>query len=234
MQVELNNSQIGNSYAVSKADNKNVEEKLGNKYFSVSEYYAYLEDKYSCLTASGYKVTISPAYLEKCIKDPKCAELLEKNLAHLPVSHQNMTAFWSARGAEVVNEQWNFDGNGNCGSSTSMYVVSKGSSSSSSVQNKMSEKRTENKSATQSNYEKRKRLREQFEEKLEKKRAEKKELEEQLAEQREKRKAENEALQSYEVTVVGSDVWSVTEKYIEKANSSAEPMSGTVGFDIRA
>ena len=234
MQVELNSSQIGNSYAVSKADNKNVEEKSGNKYSSVSEYYAYLEDKYSCLTASGYKVTISPAYLEKCIKDPKCAELLEKNLAHLPVSHQNMTAFWSARGAEVVNEQWNFDENGNCGSSTSMYVVSKGSSSGSSVQNKMSEKRTEKKSTPQSNYEKRKRLREQFEEKQEKKRAEKKELEEQLAEQRAERKAENEALQSYEVTVVGSDVWSVTEKYIEKANSSTEPMSGTAGFDMKA
>lgn len=233
MQVELNNSQIGNSYAVRKADNKNVEEKSGNKYSSVSEYYTYLENKYSCLTASNYKVTISPAYLEKCIKDPKCAELLEKNLAHLPVSHQNMTAFWSARGAEVVNEQWNFDENGNCGSSTSMYVVSKGSSSRSGVQNKMLEKRAEKKS-TPPNYEKRKRLREQFEERLEKKRAGKKELEEQLAEKREKRKAESEALQSYEVTVVGSDVWSVTEKYIEKANSSAEPMSGTVGFDMKA
>lgn len=234
MQVELNNSRIGNSYEARKADNKNVEEKPGKKYSNVSEYYAYLEDKYSCLTASNYKVNISPAYLEKCIKDPKCAELLEKNLAHLPVSHQNMTAFWSARGAEVVNEQWNFDENGNCGSSTSMYVVSKSSSSGSSVQNKMSEKRTEKKSTPQSNYEKRKRLREQFEEKLEKKRAEKKELEEQLAEQRAERKAENEALQSYEVTVVGSDVWSVTEKYIEKANSSAEPISGTVGFDMKA
>ena len=176
MQVEFNNSRIGNSYAVSKAGNKNVKEKSGEKYSSVSEYYAYLEDKYTCLTASNYKVTISSAYLEKCIKDPKCAELLEKNLAHLPVSHQNMTAFWSARGAEVVNEQWSFDENGNCGSGTGMYVVSKGSTSSNSVQNKMLNKRTEKKSTPKSNYEKRKRLREQFEEKLEKKRAEKKEL----------------------------------------------------------
>lgn len=144
--------------------------------------------------------------MEKCIKDPKCAELLEKNLAHLPVSHQNMTAFWSARGAEVVNEQWSFDENGNCGSGTGMSVVSKSSSSGSSVQNKMSEKRIEKKSTPQSNYEKRKRLREQFEEKLEKKRAEKKELEERLAEQSAKR----------------------------KANSSAEPMYGTVRFDMKA
>ena len=216
MQVELNNSQIGNIFEARKTDNKNMEKKSGKKYTNVSEYYAYLEDKYSCLTASNYKVNISPAYLEKCIKDPKCAELLEKNLAHLPVSHQNMTAFWSARGAEVVNEQWNFDENGNCGGSTSMYVVSKSSSSGSSVQNKMSENRAEKKSTLQSNYEKRKRLKEQFEERLEKKRA------------------ENEALQSYDITVFGSDVWSVTEKYIEKANSSTEPMHGTAGFDMKA
>ena len=184
MQVELNNSQIGNSYAVSKADIKNVKEKSGKKYSSVSEYYAYLEDKYSCLSASNYKVTISSAYLEKCIKDPKCAELLEKNLAHLPVSHQNMTAFWSARGAEVVNEQWNFDETGNCGSSTGMYVVSKGSSSGSSVQNKMLDKRTGKKSTPQEYYEKRKYLREQFEEKQVKKEWLKEQFEERQAERK--------------------------------------------------
>ncbi len=158
MQVTLNSSQTGNSYIVNSTDNKNVAGELEGKYSSVSEYYAYLEDKYSCLTASGYKVTISPAYLEKCIKDPKCAELLEKNLAHLPVSHQNMTAFWDAKGAEVVNEQWNFDENGNCGSSSSMYVVSKGSSSGSGFQNKMLKKRTENKTTIQEQYEKRKQI----------------------------------------------------------------------------
>lgn len=46
MQVELYNSQIGNSYVTMRANDKNVEEKLGNKYSGVSEYYAYLEDKY--------------------------------------------------------------------------------------------------------------------------------------------------------------------------------------------
>lgn len=142
-----------------------VDENQGKRYSDVSEYYAYLKDKYPCLTASGYKVTISPVYLEKCINDPECAELLEKNLEHLPVSHQNMTAFWSARGAEVVNEQWNFDENGNCGGGTDMYVASKNSSSSSSVQDKLLKKKTERKFTPQEYYEKKKYLREQFEEK---------------------------------------------------------------------
>lgn len=191
MQVTLNSSQIGNSYIVNSADNKNVAGESEGKYSSVSEYYAYLEDKYSCLTASGYKVTISPAYLEKCIKDPKCAELLEKNLEHLPVSHQNMTAFWDAKGAEVVNEQWNFDENGNCGSNSSMYVVSKGSSSGSGFQNKMLEKRTENKTTIQEQYEKRKQLREQFEERQ----AKKKRMKEQLEEKQEARRESEELLE---------------------------------------
>lgn len=154
------------------------------KYSNVSEYYEYLKDKYPCLTASNYKVTISPAYLEKCINDPEKAELLEKNLAHLPVSHQNMTAFWSAKGARVVNEQWNFDENGNCGGGTNMYVTNQNSSSSSSVQDKMLKKRTERKSTPQEYYEKRKYLREQFEEKQEEK--------EQIREQLEERQAEKE------------------------------------------
>ena len=101
MQVGLNNYQIGNSNVAERADNKKVEKKTEDKYASVSVYEAYLKDKYPCLTASNYKVTISPAYLEKCIKDPEKAELLEKNLAHIPVSKQMETAFWSAQGARV-------------------------------------------------------------------------------------------------------------------------------------
>ena len=176
MQVERNNCQIGNSYAVGRAGNN-------NKYSGVSEYYAYLESKYPCLTDSGYKVTISQTYLEKCINDPECAELLEKNLAHLPVSHQNMTSFWSARGAEVINEQWNFDENGNCGGGTNMYVVSKDSTSSNSVHNKMSKKRTEKEFTPQVYYEKRKHIRELFEERQAKKERLRERFEEKQAEQ---------------------------------------------------
>ena len=183
---------IGNTYSnayesMYASSKKEVTEKqegtAGKKYANAEEYYDYLKNKYECLNAKNYKVTISPAYLEKCVKDPEKAELLEKNLAHLPVSHQNMTAFWSAKGARVVNEQWNFDENGNCGGSPNMYVTNSNSSSGSSVQDKKIEKKAGRKSTPQNYYDKRKYLREQFE----KKQAEKKQLREQLEERQEEK-----------------------------------------------
>ena len=123
MQVGLNNYPIGNSNVMEKTDTKKAEKKTEDKYASVSAYQAYLKDKYPCLTAPNYKVTISPAYLEKCIKDPEEAELLEKNLAHVPVSKQMQKAFWSAQGARVVNDELIFDENGNCCGSFNTYVT---------------------------------------------------------------------------------------------------------------
>ena len=170
MQVGLNNYQIGNSNVAERADNKKVEKKTEDKYASVSAYQAYLKDKYPCLTASTYKVTISPAYLEKCIRDPEEAELLEKNLAHIPISKQMATAFWSAQGARVVNDELIFDENGNCCGSPNTYVTNSKSSSGSSVQDKISNKKGQRKkSSPQEHYEKRKLLREQFEERMAKK-----------------------------------------------------------------
>ena len=175
------NNAYESMYASSKkevTEKQETEGTAGKKYTNAQEYYDYLKSKYECLNASNYKVTISPAYLEKCVNDPEKAELLEKNLAHLPVSHQNMTAFWSAQGARVVNEQWNFDENGNCGGSPNMYVTNQKSSSGSSVQDRKVEEKEERKSTPQNYYEKRKHLREQFEEKQARKEQIRKQFEE--------------------------------------------------------
>lgn len=182
MQVGFNNYQIGNSNVMEKADTKKAEKKTEkkteDKYASVSAYQAYLKDKYPCLTASTYKVTISPAYLEKCIRDPEEAELLEKNLAHIPISKQMATAFWSAQGARVVNDELIFDENGNCCGSPNTYVTNSKSSSGSSVQDKISNKKGQRKKPSpQEHYEKRKLLREQFEERMAKKEYLKEQLE---------------------------------------------------------
>lgn len=180
MQVGLSNYQFGNSNVVERAGNKKAEKKTEDKYASVSAYQAYLKDKYPCLSAPNYKVTISPAYLEKCINDPEKAELLEKNLAHVPVSKQMETAFWSAQGARVVNDILIFDDNGNCCGSPSTYITNSKSSSDSSVTDKISEKKSQRKKPSpQEHYEKRKLLREQFEERL----AEKEYLKDQLEEE---------------------------------------------------
>lgn len=212
MQVGLSNYQIGNSNVAERADNKKAEKKTEDKYASVSVYQAYLKDKYPCLTAPNYKVTISPAYLEKCIKDPKEAEGLEKSLEHLPISHQNMTASWKALGARVVNEQWIYDENGNCGGSPSMYVTNSNSSSGGSVQDKISEKKGQRKTPSpQEHYEKRKLLREQFEERLSEKeylkdQLEEKEMKEELLEKSilSKERNADRFIQRYEANILTS------------------------------
>ncbi|MDE6319172.1 MAG: hypothetical protein K2M22_05615 [Lachnospiraceae bacterium] len=103
-----------------------------------------------------------------------------KEFRDLPVSHQNMTASWKALGARVVNEQWIYDENGNCGFGSGMYVTNSNPSSGSNVQDKVSEKKGQRKNpSVQEHYEKRKLLREQFEERL----AEKEHLKDQMAEE---------------------------------------------------
>ena len=212
MQVGLNNYQIGNSNVAERADNKKVEKKTEDKYASVSVYEAYLKDKYPCLTASNYKVTISPAYLEKCIKDPEKAELLEKNLAHIPVSKQMETAFWSAQGARVVNDELFFDENGNCCGSSKTYVTNSKSSSGNSIQDKISEKKGQRKTPSPlEHYEKRKLLREQFEERLSEKeylkdQLEEKEMKEELLEKSilSKERNADRFIQRYEANILTS------------------------------
>ena len=212
MQVGLNNYQIGNSNVAERADNKKVEKKTEDKYASVSVYEAYLKDKYPCLTASNYKVTISPAYLEKCIKDPEKAELLEKNLAHIPVSKQMETAFWSAQGARVVNDELFFDENGNCCGSSKTYVTNSKSSSGNSIQDKISEKKGQRKTPSpQEHYEKRKLLREQIEERLSEKeylkdQLEEKEMKEELLEKSilSKERNADRFIQRYEANILTS------------------------------
>lgn len=179
MQVGLSNYQIGNSNMAEKAGNKQAEKKAEDKYANVSAYEAYLKDKYPCLTASNYKVTISPAYLEKCIKDPEKAEQLETNLKVIPKEHQSLIAEWKALGADVKNEEWVFHEDGNVGFSPNMYVTSKSTSSGGGIQDKISEKKGQRKTPSPlEHYEKRKLLREQFEERLAKKEYLKDQLEE--------------------------------------------------------
>lgn len=156
------------------------EETTGKKYTNAAEYYDYLKAKYECLSAKNYTVILTPDCLERCVKDPEFAETIEKNLAYLPVSHQNMTSFWSAMGARVVNESWVFRGDGTCGGGPGMYVTNSPEGSDSGVRDKVTDKASDQKSILQENIEKRKKLMEQFQARQ----SEKKRLVEQLEEKR--------------------------------------------------
>lgn len=163
-------------------EKQETEQAAGKKYANAQEYYDYLKGKYECLSATNYKVTISPAYLEKCVKDPKEAEELEKNLAHIPVSKRYFDAVWNALGAKLVNDELIFDENGNCGGSPNTYVTNNHSSAGRSDREEKLEKRAKKKSTLQNHYEKRKYLREQFEERQARKAQIRGELEERLDE----------------------------------------------------
>ncbi len=189
-------------YASSKkevTEKQEAEQAAGKKYTNASEYYAYLKDKYPCLTAPNYKVTISPAYLEKCVKNPEEAVSFEKVLDHLPISHQNLITGWKAMGAEVKNEEWVFYEDGTGGMSPNMYVTNSNSLSGSSVQDKEIEKKAGRKSTPQNYYEKRKYLREQFEEKQ----ARKAQIREQIEESALSRERNtNRVIERYEASVL--------------------------------
>ena len=169
-----------NSYISSKKEVKGkqeAEQAAGKKYTNAKEYYNYLKSKYECLNAKNYKVTISPVYLEKCVNNPEEAELLEKNLAHIPISKRMADAFWSAQGARLVNDELIFDDNGNCGGSPNTYVTNSKPSSGSGVQDQVTEKKRA-RTVPQNYYEKRRYLQEQFEEKQTKKAQIREQLEE--------------------------------------------------------
>ncbi|MBD5547811.1 MAG: hypothetical protein HDQ97_10495 [Lachnospiraceae bacterium] len=159
IRADLNSCLAENNYTTGIIE-KSMENVREKKYSTVSEYYDYLKKEYKCLSDGNYTVNISPEYLEKCIKDPKIAEMLEKNLAHLPIDHQNMNTFWNARGAELKNEEWNFDANGNVGGSPCMYVVSKDAGE---INNDDKGKKVRKKPNPQGIYERKKQIREQFE-----------------------------------------------------------------------
>ncbi|MDE7444411.1 MAG: hypothetical protein K2N15_01675 [Lachnospiraceae bacterium] len=166
IRADLSSCLLENNYTIGIIEKKSIENVTEKKCSTVSEYYDYLKKEYKCLNDRNYTVNISPEYLAKCIKDPKIAETLEKNLAHLPIDHQNMNFFWNARGAELKNEEWNFDANGNVGGSPCMYVVSKDAGETS---NNDKGKKVRKKPNPQGIYERKKQIREQFEARQERK-----------------------------------------------------------------
>lgn len=194
-------------------------EQIKTGYSNVNDYSKYLQSKYSYMNTGTTSmqgvpttVSVSSAFLKKCMNDPEKAAYLEENLAAIPncaayaVSH--------ARGT-LTSLTYKIDENGN---------ITGISSGTNDPDGRIARENAERKAKEQKAKE----------EKLEKKRAEKKEQEERLAEMRAERKAESEALQSHETTVVGNDVRDLTEKMVEvMANPVSAAVSATAGFDVK-
>ena len=201
---------------------KTKTEQIKTGYSNVKDYSQYLQEKYAYMNTGTTSmqgvpttVSVSSAFLKKCMNDPEKAKYLEENLAAIPdcasyaVSHAQGT---------LTSLSYKIDENGN---------ITGISSGTNDPDGRIARENAERKAKEQK----------EKQERLEKKRTEQKEQEKRLAKMRAERKAEREALQSREVTVVGDDVRDMTEKLIQAVSAPSAPhisVFGTVGVDIKA
>ncbi len=199
-------------------------EQIKTGYSNVNDYSKYLQSKYSYMNTGTTSmqgvpttVSVSSAFLKKCMNDPEKAAYLEENLAAIPDCVKSLNNYTKMMpGSPVVTyTAYYIDENGNISGMSGCTNDPDGKIARENAERKAKEQRAK-------------------EEKLEKKRAEEKEQEERLAEMRAERRAEGENLSSYEFRVVGKDVRDLTEKMaaaMKNPNSAA--VLATAGIDVK-
>ena len=200
-------------------------EQIKTGYSNVNDYSKYLQSKYSYMNTGTTSmqgvpttVSVSSAFLKKCMNDPEKAKYLEENLAALPdcasyaVSHAQGT---------LTSIEYRIDANGNITGISSGTNDPDGKIAKENAERKAKEKKAQ-------------------EEKAAKRRAEKKEEEEKAAERRaEKNAAHKEQIEGlaegekeFTVTATGTDIKAVTQKVIAASVGTTAP--AVASFDIKA
>ena len=195
-------------------------EQIKTGYNNVNDYSKYLQSKYSYMNTGTTSmqgvpttVSVSSAFLKKCMNNPEKAKYLEENLAALPDCAKSAVA--GCRGT-LTNLSYNVDANGN---------ISVAISGTSDPDGKIAKENAERKAKEKKEQE----------EKAAKRREEKKAEEEKAAERRAERKAANEAgtdTDEYTVSATGTDIKAVTQKVI--AASLGATVSVGASFDLKA
>ncbi len=195
-------------------------EQIKTGYSNVNDYSKYLQEKYSYMNTGTTSmqgvpttVSVSSAFLKKCMNDPEKATYLEENLAALPecasyaVSHAQGT---------LTSISYKIDANGNITGILSGTNDPDGKIAKENAERKAKEKKTQ-------------------EEKAAKRREEKKAEEEKADERRAEKKAAEEAGKEtgeYTISVTGMDIKAVTQKVIAAASGTSVPIGAS--FDIKA
>lgn len=200
-------------------------EQIKTGYSNVNDYSKYLQGKYSYMNTGKISmqgvpttVSVSSAFLQKCMNDPEKAKYLEENLAAIPDCVKSLNNYVKmARGSPVVTyATYKIDENGN------ISIMSGGTNDpDGKIAKENAERKAQEKKAA--------------EEKAAKKRAEKKAAEEKAAEERaEKRAAEEVRIESgeYTISATGTDVKAVTQSVVSAALGTSAPMG--VSFDVKA
>ena len=188
-------------------------EKIKTGFKNTNDYSKYLQEKYSYMNTGkismqGVPVTVSVsgAFLKKCMDNPEKAAYLEENLAAIPDCMKRSVEYTKTMPGNPVMTYCNvsFDENGNITMTSGCTNDPDGKIARENAQHKLEEKK-------------------EAEEKLAKKRAEKTEAEEKLAEKR------AEKADKFEITFTASSVESITQRMM--LGSISVPM--TSGFDLK-
>ena len=190
-------------------------EQIKTGYSNVNDYSKYLKEKYSYMNTGTTSmqgvpttVSVSGAFLKKCMDDPEKAKYLEENLAAIPDCAKSAVA--GCRGT-LTNLSYSVDANGN---------ISVAISGTSDPDGKIAKE----------NAERRAKEKKEQEEKAAKRREEKKAEEEKAAERRAERKDRMEG--TFTVSATGTDVKSVTQSLVATLSGTSAPTGAS--FDIKA
>ena len=195
-------------------------EQIKTGYSNVNDYSKYLQGKYSYMNSGTTSmqgvpttVSVSGAFLKKCMNDPEKAKYLEENLAAIPDSVKSLcNSVKMAPGSPVVTyATYKIDDNGN---------ISMMSGSTNDPDGKIARE----------NAERRAKEKKAAEEKAAERRKEKKAEEEKAAERRAERKERMEG--TFTVSATGTDVKSVTQNIVAAVSGTSSPTGGS--FDIKA
>ena len=205
-------------------------EQIKTGYNNVNDYSKYLQSKYSYMNTGTTSmqgvpttVSVSSAFLKKCMNDPEKAKYLEENLAAIPDSVKSLcNSVKMAPGSPVVTyATYKIDDNG---------YISMMSGSTNDPDGKIAKENAEREAKEKKAQE----------EKAAKRRAEKKGEEEKAAERHaEKNTARKEQIEGlaegekeFTVTATGTDIKAITQKVI--AASVGTTVFAGASFDLKA
>ncbi len=218
MSMEVNNnitSQVMELKTSKPGVTRKEEIKTGFK--NVDEYSKYLQEKYDYMNTGTTSmqgipttVSVSSAFLKKCMDDPEKAAYLEENLAAIPDCVKSAV---SGSQGTLTNLSYQIDANGN---------ITGISSGTNDPDGKIARENAEKKA--KENREKQEKLEEK---RLERAKERKEQLEKLLA------SGKNE---DFSITITGTDIKEVTSRMISRMSEFGTGNVGTSfgGFDVRA
>lgn len=197
-------------------------EQIKTGYSNVNDYSKYLRGKYHYMNTRTTSmqgvpttVSVSSAFLQKCMNDPEKAKYLEENLAAIPDCAKS--AVNGCLGT-LTNLSYKVDENGN---------ISVAISGTNDPDGKIAKENAERKA--KENREKEKKVKEK---KVKEKRAAKKAEEEKAAKKRAEKSAERKETGDYTLSITGTDVKSMTQSLVAGSVSISAPDRSS--FDIKA